>query len=312
MIRHTIGACLLAGICAVAAPAAAESVFDTLPFTQRVTGKAVYLVPYGGRMMLARDLNGPSIANLPRSFNSVSVSLIGAAHSSQEPDITLQRTDDCSAADGPCYTIHAGDAAEGGRWTLRVFRPENGEPLRGGEMDLEPGMPMFTLDGGGPGADLDRQHPRLVVSRSPVRASTYAITELKFDAAQDRYALNSEVLISLDDPLAEPKEIFTPEKTAVNSYYGKYNVVDRARAGDSAEWRIKRYSPCRVYTGTQCYWMENTSGNWCYVPSTIFKAETPERCFELNSCGEGGGQSGGGCYKWSTRSDGARIPYEGN
>jgi hypothetical protein len=35
-----------------------------------------------------------------------------------------------------------------------------------------------------------------------------------------------------------------------------------------------------------------------YVPAPG-RADTEERCFQLISCGPGGGQSGGGCYKWA-------------
>lgn len=55
---------------------------------------------------------------------------------------------------------------------------------------------------------------------------------------------------------------------------------------------------CHVYETEepQCYWMENYTGDSCWLPTSYDEAQ----CFALNSCGEGGGQSGGGCYMWAT------------
>jgi hypothetical protein len=44
--------------------------------------------------------------------------------------------------------------------------------------------------------------------------------------------------------------------------------------------------------------MENYSGNFCFVPYPSITTEAG--CFAANSCGPGGGQSGGGCYTWAT------------
>lgn len=56
-----------------------------------------------------------------------------------------------------------------------------------------------------------------------------------------------------------------------------------------------------------CYWMENYGNfDWVKAPQgTMNKMQ----CFNLNSCGEGGGKSGGGCYKWATGPDGAAQPW---
>jgi hypothetical protein len=64
---------------------------------------------------------------------------------------------------------------------------------------------------------------------------------------------------------------------------------------------------CESYVGTGCYWMENTSGNYCWVPSSW----TPSfrDCFAADSCDGGLGRSGGGCYKWATGSDAPRAPW---
>lgn len=64
---------------------------------------------------------------------------------------------------------------------------------------------------------------------------------------------------------------------------------------------------CESYVGTGCYWMENTSGNYCWVPSPW----TPsfQDCFAADSCDGGLGQSGGGCYKWAAGSDAPRTSW---
>lgn len=301
MFRRSFLACLAAGALATIGPASAESVYDTLPFAEAISGKSVYLVPWGGRQMLTRDQNGPSIAALPRSFDNVRISLIGAQAADVNPQVELQPTSDCGSA-GPCYAIKA----DGG-WTLRTFRPADGEPLRGGQMALDPGMPFFAKDTGGPGASINEQHPRLVLSPHPTVGDAFLIRELAY--SNGSYGLTDNVLINLDDPDRVPREIFNADKAKVNSYWNAFNVVPIANAGDTAVWRIKRYTPCRLYTGTQCFWMENITKNWCYVPAAKYGGVSPETCYELNSCGEGGGKSGGGCYKWADTSASPRIPF---
>jgi hypothetical protein len=64
---------------------------------------------------------------------------------------------------------------------------------------------------------------------------------------------------------------------------------------------------CASFEGTGCYWMENTSGNYCWVPADW--APSIEDCFAMDSCDGGLGQSGGGCYKWADGSDGERAPW---
>ena len=63
---------------------------------------------------------------------------------------------------------------------------------------------------------------------------------------------------------------------------------------------------CAVQKGEGCYWMENTSGAYCWVPWTD---TTIDRCWQLDSCDGGAGLSGGGCYKWSDGSSGERHPW---
>jgi len=74
---------------------------------------------------------------------------------------------------------------------------------------------------------------------------------------------------------------------------------------------IDRASVCESidYGGEPgCFWMENTTKNWCWVKTPI-KATTKERCMQLDSCNGGGGQSGGGCYKWAYSSTMNRFAW---
>ena len=51
-----------------------------------------------------------------------------------------------------------------------------------------------------------------------------------------------------------------------------------------------------------CYWMENVSGRFEWVPAEVggmYRGEGYDRCFALDSCAGGLGESGGGCYKWA-------------
>lgn len=64
---------------------------------------------------------------------------------------------------------------------------------------------------------------------------------------------------------------------------------------------------CASYEGTGCYWMENTSGNYCWIPAGW--GSTIEECFGLDSCNGGLSQSGGGCYKWADGSNDDRYPW---
>ncbi len=55
----------------------------------------------------------------------------------------------------------------------------------------------------------------------------------------------------------------------------------------------------------RCYWMENYSGSYLWVPAkNVYGREVSrDECFELDSCNGGKGKSGGGCYKWATAPD---------
>ena len=56
--------------------------------------------------------------------------------------------------------------------------------------------------------------------------------------------------------------------------------------------------------GASCFWMQNY-GSFAWVPAY----SDYSGCQALDSCDGGGGQSGGGCYKWSVGSDGCRNPW---
>lgn len=62
-----------------------------------------------------------------------------------------------------------------------------------------------------------------------------------------------------------------------------------------------------VTQGTGCYWMENFSGNFCFIPAG--NASDINACFALDSCSGGLGYSGGGCYKWADCSNCTAYPW---
>jgi hypothetical protein len=55
----------------------------------------------------------------------------------------------------------------------------------------------------------------------------------------------------------------------------------------------------RVEAHAQCYWLSNVTNAWQAMP----EADTRQRCYQLDSCSGGEGQSGGGCYKWTARAN---------
>ncbi|RJG42124.1 hypothetical protein [Motilimonas pumila] len=57
-----------------------------------------------------------------------------------------------------------------------------------------------------------------------------------------------------------------------------------------------------------CYWMENY-GNFSWVSAPQGKL-SKQQCYDLNSCGDGGKQSGGGCYKWASGPDQPAQPWK--
>lgn len=58
--------------------------------------------------------------------------------------------------------------------------------------------------------------------------------------------------------------------------------------------------PQIVLSEPGCFWMENYSGSYCWIRPQWIAGFTEAHCFLMNSCGPGGGASGGGCYKWAT------------
>lgn len=63
-------------------------------------------------------------------------------------------------------------------------------------------------------------------------------------------------------------------------------------------------------SGFFCYWMENVSGRFEWVPAEVgglYHGEGYDQCFALDSCDGGEGQSGGGCYKWARSASAARV-----
>ena len=70
------------------------------------------------------------------------------------------------------------------------------------------------------------------------------------------------------------------------------------------------HDACAVHTGTGCYWMENESGRYCWVPAQW--ADDYEGCYAMDSCDGGKGESNGGCYKWadSSHAERARWPNQ--
>jgi len=62
--------------------------------------------------------------------------------------------------------------------------------------------------------------------------------------------------------------------------------------------------PCEQITlsAPGCFLMETSSGNNCWIRPSWILSFTKQQCFDMNSCGPGGGQSGGDCYKWDTKS----------
>jgi len=93
--------------------------------------------------------------------------------------------------------------------------------------------------------------------------------------------------------------------------YNAYPVCDEGICGyacndgfhDDGNGDCVSDSACQLYSfeSATCFWMETYSGSFCWVPSGN---DDFNSCMMLDSCAPGGGgQSGGGCYKWSTSSN---------
>lgn len=63
----------------------------------------------------------------------------------------------------------------------------------------------------------------------------------------------------------------------------------------------------------QCFWMENYSGQYKWVPFESIRATerkiTKAECYALDSCDGGLGRSNGGCYKWALGAENKRVPW---
>ncbi|MFO0551534.1 MAG: hypothetical protein U0271_24315 [Polyangiaceae bacterium] len=113
----------------------------------------------------------------------------------------------------------------------------------------------------------------------------------------------------------EPARELTPatiELAARPAIATRVSPADRERHTEdlrSVLASAKRNDPpkCEEYTGLRCYWMENTSGNYCWVPATWARDKVD--CHALDSCDGGLGQSGGGCYKWAAGTSAPRHPW---
>lgn len=82
--------------------------------------------------------------------------------------------------------------------------------------------------------------------------------------------------------------------------------------GGCYKWSTAADAPGRRWTigqrraeQFQCYWLSNTGEGWVAMPE--FSSE--QACFEMDSCDDGLGYSGGGCYMWSSDPSGPRRPW---
>jgi hypothetical protein len=70
-------------------------------------------------------------------------------------------------------------------------------------------------------------------------------------------------------------------------------------------------SPGLAFAQERCYWMENYSGRYEFVPAShVYGYELSfNQCYLLDSCSGGKSHSGGGCYKWAEGPKAQRIPW---
>lgn len=65
-------------------------------------------------------------------------------------------------------------------------------------------------------------------------------------------------------------------------------------------------SSCMMSSGKRCYWKENYTGDYKWVPARevhVGEELSKRECRNMDSCYGGEGKSGGGCYKWATSPD---------
>lgn len=63
---------------------------------------------------------------------------------------------------------------------------------------------------------------------------------------------------------------------------------------------------CKKFRGKRCYWKENSSGHYCWVPAD--HAGNKTECSQLDTC-DGGSGAGDACYKYADCSDCERYPW---
>ncbi len=85
-------------------------------------------------------------------------------------------------------------------------------------------------------------------------------------------------------------------------------AASKAPAPPAASEAPQKADPCTRIEGAGCYWMENTTGNYCWVHAP-YDGATKAECFSLDSCDGGKGTSGGGCYKWADCSHCTRAAW---
>ncbi len=79
--------------------------------------------------------------------------------------------------------------------------------------------------------------------------------------------------------------------------------------------RVQKSVQANVETNEhcQCYWMENYSGQYKWVPHESIRGTknkiSKAMCYALDSCDGGLGQSHGGCYKWALGPESNRIAW---
>jgi hypothetical protein len=92
---------------------------------------------------------------------------------------------------------------------------------------------------------------------------------------------------------------------------GSLYTVSGISDGAGINVQVQSQAVGQRYVGLGCYWMENYSGNYCWVPAPgwIGASGTIQDCKMLDSCSGGGGMSAGGCYKWANASDAPAFPW---
>jgi hypothetical protein len=105
---------------------------------------------------------------------------------------------------------------------------------------------------------------------------------------------------------SRPQKIATATFALVLAACGTGVEVDATRATAQIDQETQALGICPSSDYSGCYWMENYSGNYCWLPRE--DVTSVEQCFALDSCSGGQGLSLGGCYQWSDCADCA--PYE--